>query len=100
VSLNSWHSIRRRQATVRQIAYGLHRTKKTKTSPTKLAVGDKLPSINLKDDKDVDVDVSTLENVVFFVYPKVSSRLPSTTQDPLTNLCKADTPGCTTWVFS
>jgi len=49
--------------------------KKTKTAATKLAVGDKLPSIKLKDDGDVDVDVSTLENVVFFVYPKVGSCL-------------------------
>ena len=48
------------------------KTKKTKTAATKLAVGDKLPSLTLKDDKDADVDVSTLSNVVFFIYPKVA----------------------------
>jgi len=48
------------------------KSKKTKTAATKLAVGDKLPSLTLKDDKDADVDVSTLSNVVFFIYPKVT----------------------------
>jgi len=47
------------------------KAKKSKTAATKLAVGDKLPSLTLKDDKDADVDVSTLSNVVFFIYPKV-----------------------------
>jgi len=55
------------------MAHARYRAKKSKTSPTKLSVGDKLPSITLKDDKDVDVDVSILENVVFFIYPKVGS---------------------------
>jgi len=51
------------------------KSKKSKTAATKLAAGDKLPSLTLKDDKDVDVDVSSLSNVVFFIYPKVALRL-------------------------